>query len=229
MHLISIDGACRRNGKANCVSSGCVFIQKLNGAGDTTSTLALSSCEKASTNQRGELLALRTALSWLVDNPALFDGEHIQIVTDSEYLFNAMTKLWFNGWANRGWLTAAQEPVKNADLWKQIAHLHRLIDKLDVNYYHIKGHCIPFGRVTADKLLDCDSTGALLLGSAVKKFDDVKCSKASVLQMAQDLSYKNNGFYLPEDVLTRFITANVVVDAIATKAVDEFDREVSLS
>ena len=62
MLLISIDGACRRNGKPDCVSAGGVFIQQFDSKLNLQQTSILSNYETASTNQRGELLALLTAL-----------------------------------------------------------------------------------------------------------------------------------------------------------------------
>ena len=150
MLLISIDGACRRNGKPDCVAAGGVFIQQFNENLDLQQTSILSNYETASTNQRGELLALLTALDhiWV-------SKQDTQIVTDSEYLFNAMTKEWYRSWMNKNWVTATGEPVKNRDLWQEIAKAYcRCADAgIDITFYHIKGHCIPFGKVTAKILI----------------------------------------------------------------------------
>ena len=119
MLLISIDGACRRNGKPNCIAAGGIFIQQFDSDLKLQQTSILSNYEMASTNQRGELLALLTALDhiWAAK-------QSTQIVTDSEYLFNAMTKEWFVGWESRGWKTAMYEPVKNSDISKSIKQVY---------------------------------------------------------------------------------------------------------
>ena len=39
--------------------------------------------------------------------------------TDSQYVQKGITE-WIHGWKARGWKTAAKEPVKNEDLWKQL-------------------------------------------------------------------------------------------------------------
>ena len=219
MLLISIDGACRRNGKPDCVAAGGVFIQQFDSDLKLQQTSILSNYETASTNQRGELLALLTALdhTWSAK-------QSTQIVTDSEYLFNAMTKEWYKSWQHKGWVTAAGEPVKNADLWFAI---YQAVSKCEeVSFYHIKGHVIPFGRVTADNLLEADQTGLGLYNEAYKKFGVVAPTKAKVIEAAQELSVKNNGFRLDDNLFKEFVVANVVADAIATKVVDAADRNI---
>lgn len=219
MLRIAIDGACRRNGKPDCTASGGMFVQTY--AGDTLLSTDIRAChEYNSTNQRGELLALLEALKYIMST-----ADDAQIITDSEYIFNAMTKVWYSKWAMNGWKTAGGDAVKNADLWKQIAEAklqcYRL--GLDIIFYHIKGHVIPFGTVTADNLLSADDTGMLLLKEVCKKYDASVITKAESLQRAQLLSIKNNGFALQPDILKSFVVSNVVVDAVATAEVDNAD------
>ncbi len=215
MILIAIDGACRRNGQPDCTSAGGVFIQRE----DTMMPTVLSCFEYNSTNQRGELLALLKALDFIhtTDDDCL-------VVTDSEYIFNAMTKQWYINWQNKGWVTAANDPVKNKDIWMEIAHAMSKIDS-EVLFYHIKGHCIPFGKVTAENSLRADPSGQLLLSQVRQKFDDLAPTKQKVFRDAQELSKKNNGYELPYSVFKQFIIANTVVDAVATKVVEAADRE----
>ena len=221
MLLISIDGACRRNGKPDCVSSGGVFIQQFDSDLKLQQTSILSNYETASTNQRGELLALLTALDHIWSAK-----QYTQIVTDSEYLFNAMTKEWYKSWQHKGWVTAIGEPVKNRDLWQEITSAYcRCEDAgIDIVFYHIKGHCIPFGKVTANTLLTKDTTGAHLMAEVLIKYDPVsKTTKKDQLEQANALSEKNNGFKLPPDKLRQFVVSNVMADAIATKCVEAAD------
>ena len=214
---IAIDGACRRNGKPDCIASGGVFIEQIIDK-QIVSTKILSNYETKSTNQRGELLALITALDyvWSAKQPTL-------IITDSEYIFNAMTKEWFVGWESRNWLTASHEPVKNSDLWRAIKHAYDRCrnDGIDIIFYHIKGHCIPFGKVTANTLLSKDETGMLLRNEVAKKFDTVATTtRLETLAEANELSLKNNGFKLDKEVQKQFVIMNTMADAIATKCVD---------
>ena len=215
---MAIDGACRRNGQPDCVSAGAVFVMNIVDD-EVRSTFALSDHENKSTNQRGELLALKVALHYLTlaDEPA-------QIITDSEYLFNAMTNGWAKRWSTNGWQTAAGEAVKNKDLWMQIQNYSDALHS-EVNYYHIKGHVIPFGKVTAMSLLAQDTSCRKLMDAVCLKYDMVAPQEKTIesIKHAQDLSQKNNDFGLPPYLLKRFVVANVVVDEIATRIVDSVD------
>lgn len=223
MLKIAIDGACRRNGQPSCVSAGGVFIQQFDEDFKLVNTIALSKHEYESTNQRGELLALLTALDYV----ASARHEAI-IITDSEYIFNAMTKQWCNRWKFNGWKTATDESVKNADIWREISHVADICEArgIEIAYYHIKGHCIPFGEVTAEALLTKDQTGYSLLKEVYKKYDSVVSTKQKALAKAQELSVKNNGYELAASRLRSFVVANVVVDAIATSVVNAADRKI---
>ena len=221
MLLISIDGACRRNGKPSCIAAGGVFIQQFDSDLKLRQTSILSNYEMASTNQRGELLALLTALDYI-----WAAKQSTQIVTDSEYLFNAMTKEWYKSWQRKGWVTATGEPVKNRDLWREISNAYCRCEGagVEITLYHIKGHCIPFGKVTANTLLTKDTTGARLMTEVFLKYDSVCAStKKELLEQANALSERNNGFKLPPDKLRQFVVSNVIADAVATKCVEAAD------
>lgn len=223
---ISIDGACRRNGKPDCVASGGVFIAWYSTDGEMqlgTTSIAVS--EKGSTNQRGEMLALLEALKYLnaLDNNA---PTEVQIITDSEYLFNTMTKRWFDSWQANNWIGATGARVKNSDIWERIVDAYEACSRYDIVFYHIKGHCISFGKVTAGNWLDFDPSGKRLYLEACKKFDAQAPTKQIEFEAAQALSEKNNGFRLPAEIFKDFVVSNTVVDAVATKEVEEADREI---
>lgn len=216
---IAIDGACRRNGKPDCVSAAGVFIREFDE--DTKQPICsrrISNFEARSTNQRGELHALLLALNY-----ASAVNKSAKIITDSEYIFNTMTKEWYVGWESRGWKTAAFEPVKNADLWKLIVDAYKSCPS-EVLFYHIKGHCISMGKVTATSLLGADETGEELYMAARRKYETVcTTSRADALKAARELSIKNNGFDLVDTVLKMFVCLNTVADAIATRTVELAD------
>lgn len=220
MLVISIDGACRRNGQPTCVSSGGVFIQEYSCHLELLRTYTKSRYEVSSTNQRGELLALLQALEEVLEL-----SQPAQIITDSEYLFNTMTKGWYNSWESSGWRTAAGEAVKNSDIWSRIVDTYKDCEAfgIDVMFYHIKGHCIPFGKVTANTLLGKDSTGAALMREVYKKYDLSHATRKQQLEHANELSEKNNGFALPHDKLRLFVVSNIVADAVATRCVEAAD------
>lgn len=219
---IAIDGACRRNGKKDCVSSGAAVVLHRDQSGDITKMEILQHTEEFSTNQRGELLALVEALKYILQQPKEPCAD-AQIITDSEYIFNALTKEWYVSWMHNDWCGSSGAPVKNADIWKRIVELIISIP-LDITVFHIKGHCIPFGEVTATNLLIKDSTGEALFEAACNKFEAVKADKVDLLNKAQSLSCTNNGFMLPSDAFKEFIALNTVADAAATVAVNEADR-----
>lgn len=213
MYTISIDGACRRNGAANCVAAGGAYIY-----GKDRHEF-LSNYEIGSTSQRGEMLALIDALQYIKQHP----DDEVHIITDSEYLFNALTKEWYVGWMRRNWLTSLMEPVKNRDMWEKVVGLLREIDT-EILFYHVKGHCIPFGKVTANKLLSADATGLTLKAEVEDKFIKVLYSdKADKLEAARELSIKNNGFTLEDNTLKRFVVMNVMADIAANRCVDAAD------
>ena len=216
MLIIAIDGACRRNGKPDCVAAGGVFVMQLDSNLQMQNSMLLSNYEVGSTNQRGELLALLTALDHVIaaKQPA-------QIITDSEYLFNTMTKEWYHNWSCKGWVTSCGEDVKNKDIWLEIMQAYALCS--DVTFYHIKGHCIPFGKVTALKLLEDDPSGMKLYRSVLVKYDSVKDTKQDIFEQVNELSIKNNGFVLTPTILKRFVVTNTVADAVATKCVETAD------
>lgn len=219
MLVIAIDGACRRNGKPDCVSAGGVFILQLDENLGVKNTSLMSNYEIKSTNQRGELLALLTSLDYV--HGAQQDA---QIITDSEYLFNTMTKNWCENWANKGWVTAANEPVKNKDIWLEIINAKRRCeeDGHEVSFYHIKGHTVSFGKVTAQTLINQDTSGRALY-DAINSRVSIETLKDGMYDQIAELSVKNNGFKLDDTVLKRFIVTNTVADAVATKCVEAAD------
>ncbi len=86
--------------------------------------------ERATTNNRMELTAAIEGLR------AVREPSEIEVVTDSEYVKNGITK-WIHGWKRNGWVTSAKKPVVNQDLWNELdglAAAHR------VRWTWTKGH-----------------------------------------------------------------------------------------
>jgi ribonuclease HI len=83
------------------------------------------------TNNRMELLAAIAALE-VLKQPC-----EIELISDSRYLVDAMNKRWLRSWESKGWRTAANEPVKNQDLWQRLSKAaapHKIL------WTWIKGH-----------------------------------------------------------------------------------------
>ncbi|MDT0575688.1 ribonuclease HI [Croceicoccus sp. F390] len=90
----------------------------------------LSGAEPATTNNRMELTAAIRALEAL-NRPC-----RVTLHTDSKYMIDGITK-WVFGWQRKGWKTAANKPVLNEDLWRELlaaARPHK------VEWCWIKGH-----------------------------------------------------------------------------------------
>lgn len=98
--------------------------------------------EHNTTNNRMELSAAIHALTSLKRECEL------TLYTDSQYVMKGMQE-WIQGWKARGWKTAAKQPVKNADLWKQ---LDAQVARHQVNWVWVKGHAGNEGNELADQL-----------------------------------------------------------------------------
>ena len=73
--------------------------------------------EAHTTNNRMELTAAVEGLG------ALKETCEVEIVTDSQYVKNGITK-WISGWKRNGWKTSNKTPVVNQDLWEQLDALN---------------------------------------------------------------------------------------------------------
>ena len=98
--------------------------------------------EAFTTNNRMELTAAIEALESL--NRACEASLH----TDSQYLRGGVTS-WIEGWKANGWRTAAKKPVKNADLWQQLA---AAMGRHELTWTWVKGHAGDPGNERADEL-----------------------------------------------------------------------------
>ena len=102
----------------------------------------LSGGEAPTTNNRMELMAAIRALE------ALKRPSHVTLSTDSRYVMDGLTK-WLKGWQRNGWMTASRQPVKNADLWRELiaaAEPHR------IDWVWVKGHAGHPDNERADRL-----------------------------------------------------------------------------
>ncbi len=122
------DGAC----SGNPGPGGWAAILVARGAGGAVvKQVELSGGHPATTNNRMELQAVISGLQALKSPSAL--SVHI----DSTYVMDAIVKRWHVGWAKRGWLTAAKQPVKNQDLWETLL---ALVAQHTITWHKVKGH-----------------------------------------------------------------------------------------
>jgi ribonuclease HI len=98
--------------------------------------------EMNTTNNRMELTAVIEALA------SLKRSCEVHIYTDSQYVRQGITE-WIHNWKKRGWKTADNKPVKNADLWQRLDAL-RVLHRVDWRW--VKGHSGDPGNERADML-----------------------------------------------------------------------------
>jgi ribonuclease HI len=102
------------------------------------------------TNNRMELRAVLEALHGLPD------GESVEVVSDSRYVIDALSR-WIHGWRRKGWRTAAGDPVLNRDL---IEALDARASTLRVRYSWVRGHDGHPGNEIVDALAQAAARGA---------------------------------------------------------------------
>lgn len=91
----------------------------------------LSGGYRLTTNNRMELTAAIRGLA------ALKESCQVQLVSDSEYLVNAIEKGWARRWQANGWYRQNKKMAENRDLWEELL---RLCEKHQVRFEWIKGH-----------------------------------------------------------------------------------------
>ena len=101
---IFTDGACR----GNPGPGGWGALLRYNSL-----EIELSGGDPATTNNRMELTAAIRALQALKHPCATI------ITTDSTYVMKGISE-WLPNWIRKGWRTAGNTPVKNADLWQEL-------------------------------------------------------------------------------------------------------------
>jgi ribonuclease HI len=83
------------------------------------------------TNNRMEVQAAVEGLH------ALKQPCRVTLITDSQYLSNAVEKGWLQNWVDHGWLTSNKKPVKNVDLWQELL---LLLERHNVRFTWVRGH-----------------------------------------------------------------------------------------
>ena len=102
----------------------------------------LSGGVPATTNNRMELSAAIAALN------ALKEPCEVEFHTDSQYVKNGVTK-WMANWKRNSWRTQARQPVKNADLWRELS---AAVAGHKIKWHWVKGHAGDAGNERCDVL-----------------------------------------------------------------------------
>lgn len=95
------------------------------------------------TNNRMELMGVITGLE------ALKRPCDVTLISDSEYIINAITKGWLIGWQKKGWRKSDKKPVMNIDLWERLLPL---IEEHNVEFQWTRGHAGNLENERCDKL-----------------------------------------------------------------------------
>jgi ribonuclease HI len=131
--LLITDGACKGNpgpGGWACILRFGEFQLEAFGSSPHT------------TNNRMELAAAIEGLRRLKEHCA------VEIITDSEYVKNGITK-WIHGWKRNNWRKSDKQPVNNQDLW--IA-LDELVEAHQTHWKWTKGHALHEDNNRCDEL-----------------------------------------------------------------------------
>ncbi len=91
----------------------------------------LSGGEAMTTNNRMEITAVIEGLK------ALRFPCKVTVTTDSQYVYNSVTKGWAESWKKNNWVKKDKRPALNADLWEELL---KLLAEHDVEFVWIKGH-----------------------------------------------------------------------------------------
>ena len=130
---IFTDGAC----KGNPGVGGWGALLRINGK-----EREMCGGEAHTTNNRMELMGAIAALE------ALKRPCQVRLHTDTKYVQQGISE-WIHGWKQRGWKTAARQPVKNEDLWRR---LDEATGVHQIEWLWVKGHAGHIENERADEL-----------------------------------------------------------------------------
>ena len=152
-YVVVTDGACAGNGTDDARGGWAAIIRAADGTEQE-----LTGAELGTTNNRMELRAVIEGLR------ALPEQSQVELVTDSSYVANAISKGWLDRWRTRGWRTADKSPVANRDLWEELlvelGRLERVVPTL------VRGHAGHEQNERADRLAQASAADAERLASA---------------------------------------------------------------
>jgi ribonuclease HI len=116
------DGAC----SGNPGPGGWAAVLRWNGH-----VREISGGDPQTTNNRMELMSVIEGLK------ALTRPVDVVVHVDSAYVEGAFTQGWIERWRTNGWRTADKKPVKNQDLWEQLA---KEVERHRVTWKRVRGH-----------------------------------------------------------------------------------------
>lgn len=108
---------------------------------------------RMTTNNRMEILAAIAGLE------ALKEPCQVRLVSDSQYLVNAIEKGWARRWQANGWKRNSKEKAINPDLWERLLALCKIHK---VTFEWVRGHAGHPENERCDALATAAAAGANL-------------------------------------------------------------------
>lgn len=124
--------------------------------------------EEHTTNNRMELTAVISALSFLSGYKLSAKNDKLVVHTDSSYVINGITK-WVFGWQKNGWKTTLKKEVENRDLWERLVGVVR---EKKIEWNQVGGHIGVAGNVRCDEIatIFADGTEPKLYSGPLSKY-----------------------------------------------------------
>lgn len=132
MNVIKIytDGSCSSNPGPGGWAA--IIIKE----GSDPSTTDISGSDPATTNNRMEMMAVIEGLRAVSKDPSI-SSKPIEVYSDSAYIVNCFRDGWWKKWVQNGWISSAQKPVENKDLWEILISFHK---QGNVQFKKVKAH-----------------------------------------------------------------------------------------
>lgn len=218
--LIATDGACKRNGKPDCLSTGVAWIQTESG-----NYLFKAKIEMESTSQRGEINGLLEGLKYATHNAA--PNEDIIIISDSEYLCNTVSLGWCYKWRDNGWTNADGQATKNADLWN---HACNYLSVLNQHHERVfiewtKGHTVHYTAGAIKQALAIDPT-AIELFTRVTTMANRIADRDNIINRFLKERIEHSKLAVPREIALEWAIANCMADSLAGYIVKLADEQI---
>ena len=216
--LIATDGACKRNGTPECCSIGVAWIQTEDG--DMLYRSRFESTE--STSQRGEINGLIEGLKYAVENAS--DDEDIIVITDSEYLYNAVELGWCMKWRDARWF-GGMGPVKNPDLWAEVCRLLDALNRFEPRVYMqwTKGHIVHYTAGKVKQAMVVDPAGVELF-TRIVAVANRPADRSRIIQDFVKYRREHNKLWPPPETCLEWAIANAMADSLAGYLVTLMDN-----
>lgn len=171
------DGSCLKNPGAGGYGYVIRYWETTGEDGDLPEAKSIENKQgyRLTTNNRMEIMASIAGVNNVIEliRSGQFSGvSQLNIISDSEYLCNAVNQRWIDKWQENNWMTSGwkgsqPQPVKNKDLWEQVLKYKKDLQELGVNLTltWVKGHDNTEFNEVADKLAvsaSHDSTNHLI-------------------------------------------------------------------